>query len=107
MVLGVLQPVNAFFRPHAPKVSEAKEKKRLAWEIVHKSSGYVAVALALFTIWLGISLGYAPLADAETYFKAVFGIFVAIFVGRWAFAMYERFKKRDELPTANTYQPQE
>lgn len=36
MILGWLQPLNAFIRPHPAAKNEEKPKKRLVWEIVHK-----------------------------------------------------------------------
>lgn len=53
MILGILQPLNALIRPHAPNADEEKTTKRFAWEIWHKSSGYIAVLLAVPTIVLG------------------------------------------------------
>ncbi|XP_066911351.1 uncharacterized protein [Clytia hemisphaerica] len=53
MVLGLLQPFNALIRPHPPEAGEKKALARLIWEIVHKSSGYIAVVLAAVTICFG------------------------------------------------------
>ena len=44
---GVLQPVNALLRPHAPATKAERTATRLAWEVYHKGSGYLAVVLAL------------------------------------------------------------
>ncbi|GMI06012.1 hypothetical protein TrLO_g5659 [Triparma laevis f. longispina] len=49
MTLGILQPVNAFFRPHV----EPQTKSRLLWEKLHKGSGRFAIILAVLTIFLG------------------------------------------------------
>ena len=53
MILGLLQPLNALIRPHPPEAGEKRPLKRLIWEIVHKSSGYIAVILAAVTICYG------------------------------------------------------
>lgn len=53
MVLGLLQPLNAILRPHPPAEGESKTKFRSIWEIVHKGSGYLTLALAGVTIILG------------------------------------------------------
>lgn len=53
MILGILQPLNALIRPHAPEGDEEKSTTRLLWEIWHKSSGWIAVLLAVPTIVLG------------------------------------------------------
>lgn len=57
MALGLLQPLNAFIRPHAPAPDNAASKtgKRVVWEYVHKGSGYTAVALSVITIAIGIT----------------------------------------------------
>ena len=56
MVLGVLQPVNAYFRPHPPKADDVKSCGRLLWELLHKLSGWVALGFAIVTIFLGFPL---------------------------------------------------
>jgi len=57
MILGLLQPLNAFVRPHHDaSSSEDKSKTRCMWEILHKGSGWLAIVLAIFTIGLGLSL---------------------------------------------------
>ena len=52
MILGLLQPLNAFFCPHN-RNDEEKSKKRHYWEYVHKGSGYSALVLAVPTIVVG------------------------------------------------------
>lgn len=72
MVLGLLQPLNALIRPHGPEGDEPKSTKRKAWEIWHKSSGWIAVALAIPTIALGtLSL---PKLDDQTRFQIGYGV---------------------------------
>lgn len=72
MVLGLLQPINALIRPHAPENDEAKTTKRFLWEIWHKSSGYGAVLLAVPTIILGsLSL---PNIDDQTKVQVGYGV---------------------------------
>mmetsp|Transcript_21030 Transcript_21030/g.44116 ORF Transcript_21030/g.44116 Transcript_21030/m.44116 type:complete len:437 (+) Transcript_21030:271-1581(+) len=72
MILGLLQPLNALIRPHAPEnESEAKSTARFAWEIWHKSSGWIAVLLAIPTIVLGtLSL---PVLSDQTNFQIGYG----------------------------------
>jgi len=48
MTLGLLQPTNAFLRPHKGS------RGRREWEWLHKSIGYGALLLAVVTIFLGI-----------------------------------------------------
>eukprot|EP00537_Pseudo-nitzschia_pungens_P006476 CAMPEP_0172358244 /NCGR_PEP_ID=MMETSP1060-20121228/2570_1 /TAXON_ID=37318 /ORGANISM="Pseudo-nitzschia pungens, Strain cf. cingulata" /LENGTH=577 /DNA_ID=CAMNT_0013079357 /DNA_START=154 /DNA_END=1887 /DNA_ORIENTATION=+ len=72
MILGLLQPLNAFFRPHPPEGDEAKSKARTIWEVVHKTSGWVAVALAVPTIVLGTKS--LPVPDDQTSFQIGYGV---------------------------------
>ncbi|VEU34040.1 unnamed protein product [Pseudo-nitzschia multistriata] len=67
MILGLLQPLNAFLRPHPPSEGEAKSTTRRVWEFVHKCSGWAAVFLAIPTIILGtLSL---PILEDQTKFQ--------------------------------------
>ena len=59
MSIGLLQPINAFFRPHKHD-DQPKSKSRYCWEILHKSFGYVAIVLSVGQIALGISLVSKP-----------------------------------------------
>jgi len=54
MVLGLLQPLNAVFRPHPPAKGAPRSTARLLWEVLHKGSGYCALLLAVATIFLGL-----------------------------------------------------
>lgn len=101
MVLGVLQPLNACFRPRATPEGEKKDKKRFIWEVAHKTSGYFAVVVSFVTVYYGISLGYSPIGQYESYFIVAFWMFVLFTIARWLLAMYMRFTKKRELPTAN------
>lgn len=68
MCIGLLQPLNAFFRPRPPEDGEQKKKSRVAWEFVHKGMGYIGTILALVTIGLGTRIA----ASYETQFLAGF-----------------------------------
>lgn len=56
IILGLQQPLNAAIRPHPPEKDEAKSVGRLAFEMIHKGSGYLAILLAIINIWYGIVL---------------------------------------------------
>ena len=75
MSLGILQPVNAFVRPH-PSESGPQPFWRRTWEIVHKCSGYTAVFLAVFTIFIGTTRPSTK--SAQTAFLA---LYVCVLVG--------------------------
>jgi len=56
MVMGLLQPLNAFFRPHNPEDGENKSSTRLIWEIYHRGAGWATVLLAAGTVFLGTTI---------------------------------------------------
>lgn len=72
MCLGLLQPINAVFRPAAPKEGQERSKSRLIWEIVHKSLGYMALILAIATISLGTTI--LPSVDDQKKFQIAYGV---------------------------------
>eukprot|EP00041_Stephanoeca_diplocostata_P024637 m.630443 g.630443 ORF g.630443 m.630443 type:complete len:556 (-) comp22566_c0_seq2:454-2121(-) len=57
MILGIGQPINAYFRPHPPS---NRTKRRIYWEYYHKYAGRLAIFLALINITLGIFMIGAP-----------------------------------------------
>ena len=65
MGIGVLQPANAFFRPHPPKKGEDKSYGRFAWEILHKGSGWCGLVLGFVCIFLAFPL-YARASGSST-----------------------------------------
>jgi len=92
MILGLLQPLNALLRPHAPESPEdAKSKKRVLWEIWHKASGWLAVLLAVPTIVLGtLSL---PSLDDQAY--AQIGYLLGCVGGLLALVFYTLYDKHN------------
>jgi hypothetical protein len=71
MSLGLLQPLNAIFRPHFDPES-AKTTLRSVWEYFHKGTGYAALVLAVVTIGYGtVSL---PDPDDQKTFQLAYGI---------------------------------
>jgi cytochrome c biogenesis protein CcdA len=61
MIAGWLQPFIALIRPHPPNLTrgETKTKKRLLWEIVHRSVGCFALGLAIMNIFFGFAVAKA------------------------------------------------
>ena len=53
-ILGTLQPLNAYFRPHAAEEGKAKSSKRQYWEWLHKGSGYIACILGMLNVLIGV-----------------------------------------------------
>jgi hypothetical protein len=82
MTLGLLQPLNAVLRPHAPSTfGETKTKARVVWETLHKTTGYVVLILSVVTIGYGtvirskavsdcVWVGCRPLWHCDSYFFA-------------------------------------
>lgn len=76
MILGLLQPLNAIVRPHAPNDGETKSKTRFYWEIAHKGSGYVALLLSAVTIILGTTV--LPEEEDQTSFQIAYGVGIGV-----------------------------
>eukprot|EP01064_Diplonema_japonicum_P028918 TRINITY_DN454_c1_g1_i1.p1 TRINITY_DN454_c1_g1~~TRINITY_DN454_c1_g1_i1.p1 ORF type:complete len:547 (+),score=114.30 TRINITY_DN454_c1_g1_i1:45-1685(+) len=77
MIVGLLQPLNAFVRPHKAPASTL----RTVWELVHKNAGRLALLLANINIILGMLLLIAPLAAfavGVVYIGFVFFAFVGL-----------------------------
>uniref|UniRef100_A0A0G4HUF8 Cytochrome b561 domain-containing protein n=1 Tax=Chromera velia CCMP2878 TaxID=1169474 RepID=A0A0G4HUF8_9ALVE len=60
MCLGLVQPINAFLRPHKPDEGQKKSCLRLTWEIAHKTIGYVAIIAGIGTVALGAFMTRYP-----------------------------------------------
>lgn len=99
MVLGILQPANALFRPHATPEGQKPELKRRLWEVGHKSSGYFAVLLAFAAIYTGAMLGYSPIAEYDRWAVRLLGLLLELGVARWLRAMYFRCSHKKTLST--------
>lgn len=107
MVIGVLQPVNGFFRPDGPKNGDPKAMKRTVWEFAHKGFGYLAVVLGSVTCYTGFNLGYAPFLRQQPLwwrlFIAVLVIMVVLWLGLLARHYWGASRKveEDEQPTVD------
>jgi len=89
MAMGLVQPLNALVRPHAPEDGSKKSIARFAWEVIHKSFGYIAIVLAVVTIGLGTTL--LPNVDDQLKFQLVYGIGGGIFLlGLIVFLFYDK-----------------
>lgn len=101
MCLGCLQPLNAIFRPHPPaKEGDEKSTARLLWELLHKSTGYIAIVLAIVTIGYGTTI--LPIIEDQKTFQMAYGLgcggmLAVLFL---ALQMDRLFYKRDEAQDA-------
>eukprot|EP00943_MAST-04B_sp_MAST-4B-sp1_P001323 g1323.t1 len=76
VVVGTLQPLNAYCRPHAAATpNETKSGARQCWEFVHKGFGYVAIFGGMFNVVLGILL-----VKQNGYVSTVGGIALSLFI---------------------------
>ncbi|KAG2454844.1 hypothetical protein HYH02_000676 [Chlamydomonas schloesseri] len=71
--LGLLQPLNAFFRPHKG------ERWRVHWEWLHLTSGRCAVVLGAANVSLGTFLVQGPYAVWITW-HVMLGVFVIVVI---------------------------
>lgn len=90
VLLGALQPINAVFRPHPPKLGEARSATRLAWEIIHRIGGYGAVVGGAVAIFLGLAR-----AGAAAGLSAAYGVLLGLLI---AAALYREVLRRRAVP---------
>jgi len=94
MTLGILQPINAFFRPHVHP-GEAKSTKRRGWEYLHKGSGYTAVILAVATIGIGVT---RPAREEDQMaFQVTYAVVVVFLIALMLGLLYDGFRAQPEL----------
>jgi hypothetical protein len=102
MLLGLSQGLNGLLRPHAPHDGEDKTAPRLLWEVAHKASGYGAVTLAVFTIYLGTTLIPSPRHRDNfqlAYASVAGGVLLSLMVGLLIDKIRVRARaKPDEAP---------
>ncbi len=80
--LGLFQPLNALVRPHP----EPRTRRRVAWELVHKNGGRVAVVLGLINPFYGlkhIQAGPALSALYATWFALFWATVVVLEFRLW------------------------
>lgn len=94
-VIGFLQPINAYFRPHVEK-NQPKSNKRTYWEYWHKGSGWLAIVLSIPTIIIGTTLA-GP--NPSIAFQMVYAIFIIILLALIFFMFKDKKKLDDEMKT--------
>eukprot|EP00735_Rhodelphis_limneticus_P005199 TRINITY_DN1695_c0_g1::TRINITY_DN1695_c0_g1_i1::g.17635::m.17635 TRINITY_DN1695_c0_g1::TRINITY_DN1695_c0_g1_i1::g.17635 ORF type:complete len:767 (+),score=229.69,sp/Q9M363/B561I_ARATH/27.15/4e-27,DOMON/PF03351.12/8.1e-14,DOMON/PF03351.12/4.2e-14,DOMON/PF03351.12/3.5e-14,Cytochrom_B561/PF03188.11/0.00022,DUF568/PF04526.8/0.28,DUF568/PF04526.8/37,DUF568/PF04526.8/76,DUF568/PF04526.8/6.6e+03,SdpI/PF13630.1/6.2e+02,SdpI/PF13630.1/0.027,ABC2_membrane_4/PF12730.2/6.1 TRINITY_DN1695_c0_g1_i1:150-2450( len=83
--LGLLQPINAYFRP------KKGEQYRVPWEYLHKFSGRIGLILAIINLFIGLAI-----VDANMGLPIALGVW--LFVGL-VFALYrERLLQSKSAP---------
>jgi hypothetical protein len=76
-LLGFLQPFIAMVRPK-PSVGETKPRARWVWELVHKSTGYAALGLAVAAVFTGLAI-----AGAGIELMAAYAVYVIVLAVAW------------------------
>lgn len=87
MIIGILQPINAFLRPHY-KPPLPKHWLRKYWEYLHKGCGFTALFLAIIQIAIGISLVSKPRDMLG--FQIGYGCIWAIMITLVVFLIYDK-----------------
>lgn len=84
MGLGLLQPINAYLRPHKTETDrdddhyndhETSLKQRRCWELGHKTIGYLATFLGMVNCFIGMVLSGKY---QEKYFQALFAAWASV-----------------------------
>ena len=86
MTLGLLQPVNAYFRPHVHK-GQPKSASRVRWECLHKNSGRTAVVLGVINAGIGMTL---PGGSVTTGFMVAYFVVLVALAGLAAYFLRDR-----------------
>lgn len=76
VVLGTFQPLNGLLRPHLPKQEDgqppkAKSTARVAWEWIHKGTGWFAIGLGMLNVLLGLVVLVRKEYDTTTMIVAI------------------------------------
>jgi len=98
-LIALLQPINAVFRPHAPKEGEAPTRTRRVWNTLHHWAGRSAIFCAFVNFCLGLKIVGAG-SGAVAIFAIVVIVYVFIFV-------YLECKSRKSTPFVSYTHPDE
>lgn len=99
MVIGLIQPINAIFRPHPPKEGEDKALLRFVWELLHKGLGWIGILLGLITVGMGTTL---ILDNAQKItFQVCYALSIGVIASIALFLYCEKRKFRYEEPKKN------
>jgi len=101
MSLGIGQPINAYFRPHAAKPGEKTPIKRFIWEILHKSNGYIAVVLGLINVYIGTSRPGRK--GTQMVFQVLYGISISLIIIILISYVWDgrNYTQKEEVDTVN------
>lgn len=89
MIIGLLQPLNAFIRPHPG------EPYRQIWSLFHKNLGRLALALALINITLGLYMALSSLVVYVLWYIFLSSFIVLYIVFEYTLQTRKRSKQAD------------
>ncbi|PWA93505.1 DOMON domain, Cytochrome b561/ferric reductase transmembrane, DM13 domain protein [Artemisia annua] len=93
LILGCIQPINAYLRPKRTNIDEGPLPQRLVWEYIHTYVGRFAVFIGIFAIFSGMKhLGERY--DGENIRKLMWALLVWVMVGFITVLYLEYSKKR-------------
>ncbi|CAB9529613.1 b561 and DOMON domain-containing protein [Seminavis robusta] len=83
MGLGLLQPINAFLRPHKQSNDDIVDnlpddsslKKRRHWELLHKTIGYLSTLFGMVNCFIGMALSGKY---QDKFFNSIVGLWVSL-----------------------------
>ncbi|XP_062605462.1 uncharacterized protein LOC134267258 [Saccostrea cucullata] len=93
VILGILQPINAVFRPLRPKPYCRKSFRRILWEFVHHFGGTSAILMALANISLGVFVANTRSVAWVVWFVYLSIVVAVIFVSHVAQECLENRRK--------------
>lgn len=88
MALGLLQPLNAYFRPHLPhNEGDPKTTIRVIWEHYHRGAGWTCFFLAILVIVLGTTM--LPQPSDQRAFQITYAISLVCMVGAVVYMKFD------------------
>jgi hypothetical protein len=95
MSFGLLQPLNAFFRPHLPHDGQGKSKIRIFWEHYHRGAGWTCFFLAILVIFLGTTM--LPQPSDQLAFQITYIISLLCMIGGLVYMKMDSKKSLSEF----------
>jgi hypothetical protein len=106
MIIGILQPLNAIFRPHPPKDrhdqsgrfvgTTEKTMGRAVWEFTHKGLGRFAIVAGMANVWGGLQIidkdSFTALLGNTFQTGLSYFFFIAV-ICAFAFVFFQRGRK--------------
>ena len=94
MLLGLLQPLNAFFRPHKDADAKAQSSSRKTWEFWHKNAGRLTLFLAFVQMIYGGTIAHDLYSATQPHLQT--GAFVVVGMA-CAGILYSVYSAKDRL----------